>query len=197
LIEERTMLKQRVVVPVLISVILTAASAATAVAQGGVGFGPQIGFFKAQSADQPRGMGGAVLRVKFSDVFGIEGSINYREERYGGGAVDVKTWPVMMTALVYPVPILYGALGAGWYNTSISYNVPPGLLAGAASVSSETKQQFGWHFGGGLELPLFSSVKLVGDIRYVFLNYNFKSFPGSNGVNSNFYVMSVSLLFGL
>ena len=78
-----------------------------------------------------------------------------------------------------------------------SYNVPPGLLAGASSISSETKQQFGWHFGGGLELPVFSSVKLVGDMRYVFLNYNFKSFPGSNGVNSNFYVMSVSLLFGL
>jgi len=191
------MREHHVVKTFFICLILTAAYAVTASAQGGVGFGPQIGFFKAQSADQPRGIGGAVLRVKFSDVFGIEGSINYREEQYGGGAVDVKTWPVMMTALVYPVPIIYGALGAGWYNTSISYNVPPGLLGGATSVSSETKQQFGWHFGGGLELPVLPSVKLVGDLRYVFLNYNFKSFPGSNGTNSNFYVMSVSLLFGL
>jgi opacity protein-like surface antigen len=182
---------------ILISSIVTATSAVTASGQGSVGFGPQIGFFRAQGADHARGMGGAVLRVKFSDVFGVEGSINYREERYGGGFVDVKTWPVMVTGLVYPVPFLYGALGAGWYNTSISYNVPPGLLGGITSVSSETKQQFGWHFGGGVEIPVFSFAKLVGDLRYVFLNFSFKSFPGSNGVSSNFYVLSASLLFGL
>ena len=64
-------------------------------------------------------------------------------------------------------------------------------------MGSETKQQFGWHFGGGVELPLGSVGKLVGDIRYVFLNYNFKSFPGSNDVNSNFYVITAGILFGL
>ena len=169
----------------------------TLAAQGSIGFGPQIGIYNTQSGDGVRIMGGAALRLKFSDALGVEASINYREEQFVNGAVDVKSWPVMVTGLLYPIPVIYGALGAGWYNTSISYNVPPGLLGGLTSLSSETKQQFGCHFGGGVELPLGPVGKLVGDIRYVFLNYNFKTFPGSNGVNSNFYVITVGLLFGL
>jgi hypothetical protein len=39
--------------------------------------------------------------------------------------------------------------------------------------------------------------KLVGDIRYVFLDYDFDNFPGSNGVKSNFYVVTAGLLFNL
>ncbi len=61
----------------------------------------------------------------------------------------------------------------------------------------ETKQEFGWHFGGGIEVPVGTMAKLVGDIRYVFLNYDFQKFPGSSGTTSNFYVIDVSLLFGL
>jgi hypothetical protein len=48
-----------------------------------------------------------------------------------------------------------------------------------------------------VELNLFSFVKLVGDMRYVILDYNFKSLPGSNGVISSSPVMTASLLFGL
>ncbi len=48
-----------------------------------------------------------------------------------------------------------------------------------------------------MELPLSSSAKLVGDIKYVFLDYDFTNFPGSNGVNSNFYVLTIGLLFNL
>jgi hypothetical protein len=162
-----------------------------------VAFGPQIGFYKAQDADASRGIGGVALRLKLSDALGIEGSINYRKEEYNNGYVSVKTWPVMVTGLIYPLPIVYGAIGAGWYNTSIDYNIPSSVLGTAVTISSETKQRFGWHFGGGLELPLGSAAKLVGDIRYVFLDYKFKDFPGSNGVSSNFYVMTVGLLFNL
>lgn len=166
-------------------------------AQGSIGFGPQVGMYNARGADGISLMGGAALRMKFSEVLGIEGSINYREEEYGSGYLNVKSWPVMVTGLIYPIPVLYGAIGAGWYNTSIDYNLPPGSLGGLSTIASESSQQFGWHFGGGVELPLGSVAKLVGDIRYVFLNYDFKNFPGSNGVDSNFYVISASLLFGL
>lgn len=171
-----------------LTLILLVMSAVTAAAQTGVEVGPQVGFYRAQDADRARGMGGVAMRLRFSEVFGFEGSINYREEVYSDGMVDVKSWPVMVTALLYPIPIVYGALGAGWYNSSIDYSFTPVIV-------SETKEQFGWHFGGGLELPLDSVTKLVGDIRYVFLNYNFKSFPGSNGVNSDFYVVSGGILF--
>jgi hypothetical protein len=99
----------------------------------------------------------------------------------------------MITALVYPLPIIYGAIGAGWYNTTFDYNK---AIIGQ-DIASETKLQTAWHFGGGIEFPIGTSAKLVGDIRYVFLNYHFKQFPGSSGLNANFYVITIGLLFGL
>lgn len=165
---------------------------------GSVGIGPQIGLYKATDADDARVMGGAAFRIKFSQSLGAEASINYREEEYMGGGVRVKSWPVMVTGLIYPLPVLYGAIGAGWYNSSIEYNYPPGFLGGPLLLPiSETKQEFGWHFGGGAELPVGSSGKLVGDIRYVFLNYDFSRFPGADGMKSDFYVITIGYLFGL
>jgi hypothetical protein len=169
----------------------------TLTAQSNVGLGIQVGCYKARDADGVRGVGGVALRFKLSDLFRIEGSINYREEAYVNGFVNVKSWPVLVTGLFYPSPILYGAMGAGWYNTSIDYNIPSGFLGGPAVIATEKKQEFGWHFGGGADLPLGSAARLVGDIRYVFLNYDFKNFPGSNGVNSNFYIITVTVLFEL
>ena len=180
----------------LISALVILA-AISAIAQGSIGFGPQLGIYKSPDADGVNLMGGAALRLKFSPALGVEASINYRQAKYGNGAVDVKSWPVMVTGLFYPFPVLYGAVGAGWYNTTIDYSIPSGLPGGSTVLSSESKQQFGWHFGGGLEIPLGPVGKLVGDIRYVFLNYNFKTFPGSNGVSNNFVMIAIGLLFGL
>lgn len=182
---------------VLILAVLFIFAAVPVAAQGGLGFGPQVGIYKAQGADGVRVMPGVALRLKLSDVIGVEGSINYRKEEYGDGRVNVTSWPVMVTGLLYPVPVAYGAIGAGWYNTTVDYNFPPGYLGGPTALGSETKQEFGWHFGGGVELPLGEVAKLVGDIRYVFLDYDFKNLPGNNGVESNFYVITAGLLFGL
>lgn len=162
------------------------------VAQSGASFGPQVGFHRPRDADETKVMGGAALRLKLDQSFGLEGSVNYREETYINGGLTVKSWPVMVTGLVYPFPALYGAIGAGWYNSSIDYSNPP-----PGGSSSETKQEFGWHFGGGAELPLGSSAKIVGDIKYVFLDYDFQVVPGTSGVNSDFYVISAGLLFNL
>ncbi len=166
-------------------------------AQTGVWFGPQVGLYKAQDANESRGMLGLALRMKLSDAVGIEGSLNYRRELYADDHISVRTWPVMVTGLLYPVPFLYGAIGAGWYNSRIEYSIPSGYLGGAAVITGETQQRFGWHFGGGLDASLTSSVKLFADIKYVFLDYEFQQFPGSNGVNSNFTVTSIGLLFAL
>ncbi len=168
-----------------------------AVAQIDIGFGPQLGIYKVQELDGVELMGGAALRLKLTDLLGIEASINYREEEYGGGSARLKSWPVMVTGLVYPIPFVYGAIGAGWYSTSIQYNFPSGFLGGPSSIASESKQEFGWHFGGGAEFPVGSFAKVVGDIRYVFLNYDFSRLPGSDGVNSNFYIVTAGFLFNL
>ncbi|MBI2419870.1 MAG: outer membrane beta-barrel protein [Ignavibacteriales bacterium] len=156
--------------------------------------GPQIGFQKASDADEGNFMGGLAMRVHITDAFGIEGSINYRSEKYLNGALNVKSWPVMVTALFYPLPIVYGAIGTGWYNTTFDYDqsrFPYNF------IEDETQQKVGWHFGGGAELPVGSSSLLTADLRYVFINYDFNSIPGSGERNSDFVVFTVGLLFSL
>ncbi len=181
----------------MLIVILITVTVLPAAAQSSVSFGPQIGFYKSRDADQASGLGGLTLRSKLSDGFGLEGSINFRKEKYYNGYVEVNSWPVMLTGLFYVAPIVYGAVGAGWYNSNIEYHFPAGYPNAPLTITSETQQEFGWHFGGGVELPLGSSAKLVGDVKYVFLDYDFTNFPGSNGVNSNFYVLTIGLLFNL
>jgi len=156
-----------------------------------VSLGPQVGYYKVQDADGDF-MGGVAWRFKFAPMLGLEASINYRQEKYMDDALTVRSWPVMVTGLIYPVPIVYGAIGAGWYNTTFDYDQNK-----YSFLKDETTQEFGWHFGGGVELPVGSSFKLTGDIRYVFLNYDFKEMPGSSDMKSNFTVITVGLLFNL
>lgn len=155
--------------------------------------GPQIGVFNAIDADEAYVMGGAAARLKFADIFGLEASINFRQEKYLNNSVTVKNWPVMVTGMVYPLPYVYGAIGAGWYNTSYTYN--NNLLG--LNLSSESQQEFGWHFGGGIEIPVGNVGKIVGDLRYVFLDYDFSEFPGSNNVNADYYALTLGFLFAL
>ncbi|HQV32726.1 MAG TPA: outer membrane beta-barrel protein [Calditrichia bacterium] len=157
--------------------------------------GPQIGLFKAKDSDGNNMHLGAVLRLRPSEALGIEGSIGYRKENYNNDAITVKSFPVMVTGLFYPVPVAYGAIGAGWYNTRIEYDTD--VFGGLFQNAEETHQEFGWHFGGGVELPLSRSTRLSGDIRYVFLNYDFEELPGSDNISSNFYVIDIGLLFKL
>ena len=156
-----------------------------------ISLGPQVGYYKAQSADQSALMGGAALRLKLMSL-GIEASINYRQEKYANGALTVSSWPVMVTGLIYPLPIVYGAIGFGWYNLKFDYD-----QSKLPFFVDETISKVGWHFGGGVELPVGPNIKLTGDIRYVFLNYDFKQIPGTGDLKSNFTVITVGLLFGL
>ena len=159
-----------------------------------VNLGPQLGFYKARDADNGAFIGGVTCRLKFTSVLGAEASINYRQETYGNDMVTVRSWPVMVTGLLYPIPFAYGAIGAGWYNLTFDYNQNkyPNL-----NLTDVTKQKFGWHFGVGAELPAGPTFKLTGDIRYVFLNYDFQAMPGSANLKADFFVITVGFLFGL
>jgi len=154
--------------------------------------GPQVGYYKAQDADKGSFMGGVAWRIKLMPALGLEASINYRQETYADDALTVRNWPVMVTGLIYPIPVVYAAIGAGWY--SVTYDFDQSKLP---LFKDETTQAFGWHFGGGVELPVGSNFKVTGDIRYVFLNYDFKEIPGSADLKSNFYIITAGFLFGL
>jgi opacity protein-like surface antigen len=157
-----------------------------------ISLGPQVGYYKARDADKGSYMGGVAWRLKLMPVLGVEASINYRQEKYANDALTVRSWPVMVTGLIYPLPIVYAAIGAGWYSLTFDYD-----QSKYPFLKDETTQKVGWHFGGGVELPVGSNFKLTGDIRYVFLNYDFKQIPGSGDLKSNFTVITVGFLFGL
>jgi len=158
----------------------------------GIGLGPVLGYQKASDADEGNLMLGAALRVKLSPAMGIEGSINYRQEKYADGLLTVKSWPVMASALLYPLPNVYGVLGGGWYNTTFEFDNEQ-----LPMLDSKTEQEFGWHLGGGVELPFSATASITGDIRYVFIDYDIEEMVGMDDVQSNFYVITVGLLIGL
>jgi len=154
--------------------------------------GLQAGYYKAQDADEGSFTGGAAWRFKFNPMLGVEASITYRQEKYLNELLTLRSWPVMVTGLIYPLPIIYAAMGIGWYNTTFDYDQER-----LPYLNDDTVQKIGWHFGGGIELPVESNFIVTGDLRYVFLDYNFKEFPGSDKLKSNFYVISIGLLYSL
>jgi hypothetical protein len=183
-------MKIKIIFSAVAAIVLASfASPALAQIEPGILIGPQVGFHKAQDADDGKVMGGLAMRFKLTPGFGIEGSVNYRQEEFGN-ALTVRSWPVMASALIYPLPMIYGAIGAGWYNTK--YEVE---LAGV-TVAEDRQQESGWHVGGGAEVPLGTMAKLTGDIRWVFLNYDFEDVPDVE-VDRDFYVVTVGFLFGL
>jgi hypothetical protein len=126
---------------------------------------------------------------------GVEGDIGYRQEKYGSGAVTVRNYPVTVTGLLYPLPIIYGGIGGGWYNTTFDYSDAINQIG----IDDETNTIFGWHLAAGVELPASPRFKLFGDIRFVFLDYEFKDLPGAvlEGADSDFYSINAGLLFRL
>ncbi|MGH7492684.1 MAG: hypothetical protein ACREOO_09850 [bacterium] len=51
----------------------------------GLRLGPQVGFHRAKDADAAKLMGGMALRMKLTPALGVEGSINYRQEKFNLG----------------------------------------------------------------------------------------------------------------
>jgi hypothetical protein len=158
-------------------------------ATSGVSFGPQVGVSKSPGKDANL-IAGAALRLRLIPVIGVDASINYHQEEFAGDGLVVRSWPVQVTGLLYVLPVAYAAMGAGWYMTTFDVEGAPGVV-----LEDDTETDFGWHFGGGLEIPLGYTAKLVGDLRYVFIDYDFAAVPGSGEVNSDFYMATAGLLF--
>ena len=174
---------------ILISLPLSARSQTSAY------FGPHLGIQKSESADKADYLVGATLRLKLMPVIGVEGDIGYRQEKYGEGALTVKNWPFTVTGLIYPMPMIYGGIGAGWYNTTFDY----ADNYNQAGYEDETDQQFGWHLAAGVELPASPKFRFFGDVRFVFLDYDFKDLPDAvlDGAKANFYSINVGVLVRL
>ncbi|MBL0058703.1 MAG: porin family protein [Elusimicrobia bacterium] len=128
----------------------------------GFSIGPRGSYFKPKDADNGSYSAGVQARAHLTPVLGLEGSIDYRKDKYAND-VSVKTYPVQASLLAYLVPhspvspYLLG--GTGWYFTRVS----------GPSVETNTENRFGLHAGGGLEAKLNESLSLDGSYRYIWL----------------------------
>jgi outer membrane protein W len=167
----------------------------TALGQGAAYIGPHLGIQKARDADDANYLAGATLRLKLIPSLAAEGSVGYRQETYVDEAVTVRNWPVTVTGLFYPLPIVYGGVGAGWYHTTYDYDESLEDMG----IEDNTNQEFGWHLALGAELPAGPKVAITGDVRYVFLDYSFADLPDvvTDDVDADFYSVTVGLLFRL
>lgn len=136
----------------------------------GFGFGPRAAYYKGADAEKGVWTGGLQARLRLLPMLGAEGSVDYREDDYAGGAVEVRSYPVMVSALLYiwPTPAVSPYLlgGAGWHYTDVKYK---GALAGRPN---DKTSEFGYQAGGGVDIPLGDAMTLDADIRYIFLDFD-------------------------
>jgi opacity protein-like surface antigen len=129
--------------------------------------------------------------VRAGSMFGVEGAVDYRNEDLGSGA-ELRTWPVTVSLIVAPIPLVYGVAGVGWYNTTLE---TPGLLG----TSEETSTDFGYHVGAGAQLPILPMLSLVGDVRYSYVDYDLDAFTSSVSEmeKGNYVSVNVGAMFQL
>ncbi len=124
--------------------------------------GPRAEYFDPKGGDATWS-GGAQVRYFFTQALAIEGSADYRREKFGDTRVDVV--PVQASLLAYiiqPKPFgVYLLGGTGWYYRRIN---PP------SPAQHDTDDRFGLHAGGGVEYRISNSWSLDGSYRYVWID---------------------------
>lgn len=130
---------------------------------------------------------GLALRDNLAPLLMGEIGVAYRSESRYDGQLEVRSWPVTASLYLTPVPALYGGAGVGWYHTTLDYSNNLPLL------SDETKQLFGVHVGGGMQVPL-SAAALDLNGRYVMLRDQ-ESRLVPEKFDPDFWTLSLGLAF--
>lgn len=153
----------------------------------GFGIGGRYTYVRNLDLDETANMLGIVARAR-NEIVGIEAAIDYRSEDL---PLDTKlrTWPASASLLVFPIPILYGLAGIGWYNTTVDF---PEVLP----IDDVTDSVLGYHVGGGVEVPVSPNVRLTSDVRWLFVDYEFSDIPDSIGdVDADSFTANFGILY--
>ncbi len=183
--------------------VLLALAVAGLLAPGGAqaglfGLGGHGGYFNVSDDGEKTFFGGAHVRLRLPMLLALEGALDYRpsDERTVNSPqpsteFDVTTYPITVSAMFTPWPLVYLLGGVGWYNTTIEFSDPEITMG----PTRETNDNFGIHFGAGLELPIGGDKSLSGDLRYAFLNYEVKKLdlPGVDELDADFFSFQIGL----
>lgn len=164
------------------------------------GLGGHAGYFKVSDDGEKEFFAGAHARLRLPLFISLEGALDYRPSATRTvdfptpeTELDVTTYPITVSALAYPSPLIYVLAGVGWYNTTIEF-IDSELVTGP---DSETHDNFGSHLGAGLELPFGGSKSVFADIRYVFLNYDVTKLDlgDVDELDADYYAIQAGLTF--
>jgi hypothetical protein len=167
---------------------------------GLLGLGGHGGYFRVSDEGEKKFFAGAHARLRLPLFLTFEGALDYRPSATRtvnrpapGTDIDVTTYPITISAMAYPIPLVYLLAGVGWYNTTLEFS-DSGVTTGP---DSETNDNFGSHFGAGIELPIGGNKSLSGDVRYVFLNYDVTKLDlgGLKELDADYFSFQIGLTF--
>ncbi len=172
-----------------LAAVLIIGAVSSAQAGGLLGFsvGGQAGVSRTGGdVDKSAFIGGGSARVEILSILAGEFAVNYRRESLDSG--DISTIPIQVSALITPLPLIYGTIGVGWY----SINLDGDLTDQLGDIGDFSNAAL--HLGGGISFPVAEKWNLIGDIRYVFLNYDIEDLPDFDS-NADFYMITGGLQY--
>ncbi|MEX0779548.1 MAG: outer membrane beta-barrel protein [Balneolales bacterium] len=164
-----------------------------------VGFGLRAGYFSSDDASEGAWQVGIHSRFRFGPVLGLEAAVNYQGRQQftiADGEIEdeernIRNIPATVSALIHaplsPYFVPYGLAGVGAYFQFEEFDE---LL----DLDDETSTDFGYHVGGGLEIPASANMAFHADYRRVFLEDGIDL----NGMNTtgNMYTAGITWYFG-
>jgi len=163
-------LSHRIAFGLLVFALLLLAGLATARAGE---FVPSIGYSRTPESDKNQMIYGLSLRGAGSRRMTSELAVGYRNEGYSGGDMTVRTIPVTLSAWMAPSRTIYVGGGLGYYFMAQKY-------AASLSLGEQTSHQLGYHWGGGILLPMGAKSALDLQYRNVRLERQDTGLPGGS-----------------
>lgn len=155
-------------------------------ARPGVTLGGRAAYYRPKDADSGTLNAGAQIRFHFTQVIAVEGSGDYRRNRFEGTNVDI--FPLQASLLLYLAPrwavspYLLG--GVGWYYTHVQ---------GSGGV---TNHRYGPHAGAGLEAAFARHWSIDGSYRYLWtqsLTAPTTAHPAGRNFSDNGFMLTAAL----
>jgi opacity protein-like surface antigen len=153
-------------------------------ARAGITLGGRAMYYQPKDAQDGTLNGGAQLRLHFTSMLAVEGSADYRQNKFGGNTVDVV--PVQLSLMLYLAPSWvvspYILGGVGWYYTHVQ--------------GGGTTNRYGPHAGAGLELALAKNWSIDGSARYLWtqsLSAPTTASPAGKNFSDNGFMLTAAL----
>ena len=153
-------------------------------ARPGVTLGGRAAYYRPKGADHGTLNGGAQLRLHVLPMLAVEGSVDYRQNKFGGTTVDV--FPVQASLMLYLTPSWvvspYILGGVGWYYTHVQ--------------GGDTTNRYGPHAGVGVEAALARNWSIDGSYRYLWtqsLDAPTTTSPAGKNFSDNGFMLTAAL----